>query len=154
MDDLTAHYFRHFHNNLPIISRARFQSSLVTTGNPPSADISVLLLSVCLIAYGGSDLRDKDPAAIGRSSLYLATKALVAQVQGSMQQPSISLIQATLLLAIYEYANGKPQIGLVTMAGCARMGYTARIHIRRHTGSQAEVEEAGNTWWAIVMYER
>jgi hypothetical protein len=153
VDDLTALYFRHFHNHLPIISRTRFQSSLVATGVPPGADLSVLLLTVCLIAYGGSRSGDREPAAVGRQSLYLATKALLAQVQGSLQ-PSISLIQATLLLAIYEYANGRPEVALVTIAGCARMAYAARIYVRHHDGNQLEVEEAGNTWWGIIMYER
>lgn len=115
--------------------------------------MSALLLSVCLIAYGSSESKDRHQDDIGRQSLYLATKALLAQVQGSMQ-PSVSLIQSILLLAIYEYASGRPQVALVTIAGCARMAYAARIHIRRHTGNQVEVEEAGNTWWAIVMYER
>jgi hypothetical protein len=153
VDDLTALYFRYFHNHLPIISRTRFQSSFVATGVPPSADLSVLLLTISLIAYGGSISGDREPAAVGRQSLYLATKALLAQVQGSLQ-PSISLIQATLLLAIYEYANGRPEVALVTIAGCARMAYAARIHARCHNGNQLEVEEAGNTWWGIVMYER
>lgn len=69
-------------------------------------------------------------------------------------EPSISLVQANLLLAIYEYANGRPNIALVTIAGCARMAYAAHIHVRCHTGNQLEVEEAGNTWWGIIMYER
>ncbi|KAL2830213.1 hypothetical protein BDW59DRAFT_170168 [Aspergillus cavernicola] len=160
VDDLTARYFRNFHGHLPIISRTRFQRSLIATGAPPSADSSVLLLTICLIAYlPNPELlpRDGDPPIIGRQALYLATKALLAQVQGSLQ-PSIPLIQATLFLATYEYANGRPEAALVTIAGCARMAYAARIHdSRRHNmngDSRLEVEEAGNTWWGIVISER
>ncbi|KAF5857549.1 hypothetical protein ETB97_005652 [Aspergillus alliaceus] len=161
VDDLTARYFRDFHGHLPIISRTRFQSNLIATGASPSADSSVLLLTICLIAYlPSSDRppREGDKPNIGRQSLYLATKALLAQVQGYLQQPSIRLIQASLLLATYEYANGRPEVALVTIAGCARMAYAARIHnSRRHNmdgGSRLEVEEAGNTWWGIVISER
>ncbi|KAE8392865.1 hypothetical protein BDV23DRAFT_181279 [Aspergillus alliaceus] len=161
VDDLTARYFRDFHGHLPIISRTRFQSNLIATGASPSADSSVLLLTICLIAYlPSSDRppREGDKPNIGRQSLYLATKALLAQVQGYLQQPSIRLIQASLLLATYEYANGRPEVALVTIAGCARMAYAAHIHnSRRHNmdgGSRLEVEEAGNTWWGIVISER
>ncbi|PLB49696.1 hypothetical protein P170DRAFT_409275 [Aspergillus steynii IBT 23096] len=160
VDDLTARYFRNFHSHLPIISRVRFQNNLISTGSAPSADASVLLLTVCLLAYlPSSQMHSQDGEALvmGRQSLYLATKALVAQAQGSLQ-PSIPLIQATLLLATYEYANGKPEAAVVTIAGCARMAYAARIHDRRHHSmdcdSGIDVEEAGNTWWGIVIFER
>ncbi|KAL4866780.1 hypothetical protein BDV12DRAFT_172446 [Aspergillus spectabilis] len=160
VDDLTARYFRDFHSHLPIISRARFQSNLLATGRPPSADSSVLLLTICLIAYLPKLdplPRDRGTPHIGRQSLYLATKALLAQVQGSME-PSITLIQASLLLATYEYANRRPQAAVVTIAGCARMAYAARIHdTRRHDmngASGLEIEEAANTWWGIVIFER
>ncbi|KAL2862495.1 fungal specific transcription factor domain-containing protein [Aspergillus lucknowensis] len=93
---------------------------------------------------------------MGRESLYLAAKTLLAQVQGCLP-PSIPLIQATLLLAVYEYANGRPEVAFVTVAACARMAYGARIHDRRHLlhkASRLEVEEAANTWWGIVLCER
>lgn len=94
---------------------------------------------------------------MGRQSLYLATKAIIAQVQGSLQ-PSTSLIQATLLLAIYEYANGRPADALVTIASCARMAYAIGLHnssrYELNGASRVEIEEAGNTWWGIVILER
>ncbi|EED13008.1 conserved hypothetical protein [Talaromyces stipitatus ATCC 10500] len=159
MDDLTSRYFRNLHGNLPIISRERFQSSLTGMGTPPSADSSILLLTVCLIAYlPNPKLSQRDGDTIGRRSLYLATKALLAQVQGCLQ-PSISLIQASLLLATYEYANGRPEVALVTIAGCARMAYAAGIHKSKPHNmmdgdSRLEAEEAANTWWGIVISER
>lgn len=160
VDDLTARYFRDFHTNLPIISRARFQSRLIATEAPPSPDYSVLLLTVCLISYLPNPhmpSRDDGPPVAGRQSFYLAAKALVAQVQGSLR-PSIALIQATLLLAMYEYANGRPEVALATIAGCARMAYAAGIQNKRcyqTVGtSRLEVTEAVNTWWAIIIAER
>ncbi|KAH8692041.1 hypothetical protein BGW36DRAFT_419425 [Talaromyces proteolyticus] len=159
VDDLTARYFRNFHGHLPIISRTRFQRSLTATGAPPSADSSILLLTICLIVYlPNPELLSRAGDTIGRQSLYLAAKTLLAQVQGCLQ-PSIPLIQACLLLATYEYANGRPEVALVTIAGCARMAYAARIHdSRRHNmmngDSRLEVEEATNTWWGIVISER
>ncbi|KAL3459037.1 hypothetical protein BJX64DRAFT_207978 [Aspergillus heterothallicus] len=159
VDDLTSLYFRTFHTHLPIISRTRFQDSLMTSGATPAADASVLLLVICLIAYipnreiGGTVITQN----ISRQSLYLATKALIAQVQGSMK-PSVALIQATLLLATYEYASGRPEVGLATIASCARLAYTARVHIRQSEpvsgAARLAAEEAWNTWWGIIISER
>ncbi|KAL3482036.1 hypothetical protein BJX99DRAFT_253158 [Aspergillus californicus] len=165
VDDLTARYFKNFHSNLPVISRMRFQSSL--TAGSPSPDASVLLLAICLLVYLPSpDMvpRDshieRDMPVTSRQSLYLATKSLLAQVQGSMT-PSIALIQASLLLATYEYASGRPEAALITLSGCARMAYAARIQTvhsnsRNSTNfeSRFEIEEAANTWWGIVISER
>ena len=160
-DDLTARYFRRFHPFTPIVSRSRFHSSLVATGKPPAADTSILLLSICLLAYVPNldlHLSDGETPVIGGQSLYLATKALLAQVQGSLQ-PSVHLIQACLLLVMYEYANGRPDVALITIASCARMAYAAGIHESSHRDMNCglqltEAKEARNTWWGIVMYER
>ncbi|KIA75685.1 hypothetical protein HK57_00546 [Aspergillus ustus] len=160
IDDLTSRYFRTFHTHLPIIARTRFQDSFITTGSTPSPDSSVLLLVICLITYipnADSGPQNGRTPPITRQSLCLATKALLAQVHGSMK-PSVPLIQATLLLATYEYASGKPEVALATIATCARMAYAARIHIRLQCTTDAtsrlEAEEAWNTWWGISISER
>ena len=97
VDDLTARYFQTFHRQLPIISRTRFQNSLIALGGGaggggPAADSSVLLLSICLIAttpelLPGEDGERPPDVATGRQTLYLATKALLAQVQRSLLLP-------------------------------------------------------------------
>lgn len=163
IDDLTAHYFRNIHGHLPIISRSRFQNTVIAAGVTPNADNSILLLTICLLAYIPSDPEsppqsdERAPLNANRQSLYLAAKGLLAQIQGLLP-PSVSLVQANLLLAIYEYGTGSPGIGLVTMAGCARMAYAARLHdsIQQgaNEGPRLELTEALNTWWGIVIYER
>ncbi|KAH6658454.1 hypothetical protein BKA67DRAFT_558100 [Truncatella angustata] len=160
VDDITARYFQTFHRHLPIILRTRFQKSLIASPLGPSTDSSVLLLSICLIASlpnPGHSSADEETPAISRKSLYLVTKAIIAQVQGCLP-PSVHLIQANILLAVYEYADGRPEAAFLTITGCARMAYAARLHDRtRHhvdTGIQIEAQEADNTWWGIVIYER
>ncbi|KAH8883452.1 hypothetical protein GQ53DRAFT_699301 [Thozetella sp. PMI_491] len=160
VDDITARYFQNVHPHLPIISRTRFQSSLIASGGLPRPESAVLLLSICLIAHVPTVeplLEGGEMAAVSRHSLYLATKAILAQAQGSLL-PSVPLIQATLLLAIYEYATGRPEAAFTTIAACARMAYATRIHdsSRRDTNLERrlEAEEATNTWWGIIIYER
>ncbi|KAH8668563.1 hypothetical protein BX600DRAFT_548891 [Xylariales sp. PMI_506] len=158
VDDITARYFQTFQRHLPIIYRTRFQSSLLACATGHSPGTSLLLLSICLITklspVDPSPARDGETPAISRQTLYLAAKALLAQAQGLLS-PSVHLIQANLLLAIYEYANGRPEAAFITISSCARMGYAAQINdSSRWDGPLVEAEEAANTWWGIVIYER
>ncbi|KAK7754459.1 hypothetical protein SLS62_003479 [Diatrype stigma] len=190
VDDLSARYFQGIHQFLPFVSRARFHDSISSSSSvtlmgagatpTPPAGFSVLLLSICLITLPLSE-----GAARQQESLYLTAKSLLAQAQVLFgPPPSVSLVQAGLLLAVYEYTHGRPGEALVSIAGCARMAYAARIHHMRRrdrglaprmlpeggtprTRSAAvaaaggigadlrlEAEEAANTWWAIVICER
>lgn len=83
-------------------------------------------------------------------------------MQGS-HTPSIHLIQARLLLALHEYMQGRPEEAFEAIAGCARLGYAARIHRRDQHSEATESEdpdlqlqaiEAANTWWGIMICER
>lgn len=170
MDDISARYFQWYHHHLPVISRTRFYNNLITLGSVPAADFSVLLLSICLITYtpalGCQSSHDETPA-VELQSLYLTAKSLFAQVQASCA-PSVSLIQAGLLVALYEYTHCQSDNAFVTLTSIARMAYAARIHL--HDSNRAptmgiadhnekidhilEIEEAANTWWGIVICER
>ena len=170
MDDISARYFQGFHRHLPVISRIRFYDSLITLGAAPAANFSVLLLTICLITHApalgyqsGHDATRSDE----QQSLYLTARSLFAQVQVS-RSPSVPLVQAGLLLAVYEYTHGRPDDAFVTIAGSARMAYAARVHAhdcnRTRTTQTAghnedtnfllQAEEAANTWWGIVIWER
>jgi Fungal specific transcription factor domain len=170
VDDISSRYFQGFHRHLPIISRTRFYNSLIMLGAAPAADFSVLLLTICLITHApalGYQSGHGATRSVEQQSLYLTAKSLFAQVQVSCS-PSVPMIQASLLLAVYEYTHGRPDDAFVTIAGSARMAYAARIHARdRHqaqmahtTGLNADIdvllhaEEAANTWWGIVICER
>jgi hypothetical protein len=168
--DISARYFQHFHRHLPVISRTRFYNNLITLGATPAADFSVLLLAICLVTRApalGYESGHGATRSVEQQSLYLTARSLFAQVQVSCS-PSVPLIQAGLLLAVYEYTHGRPDDAFMTIAGSARMAYAARIHARdRHqtqmthiaghnadTDLLLQAEEAANTWWGIVICER
>lgn len=138
-------------------------------GAAPVADLSVLLLTICLITHApalgykpahGTTQPDKQ-------SLYLTTRSLLTQVQVSCS-PSVRIVQAGLLLAVYEYMHGRPDDALATLAGSARIAYAARIHVHDRQDTDVasltsgnmnadlllQAEEAANTWWGIVICER
>ncbi|KAK6855660.1 hypothetical protein PG995_007811 [Apiospora arundinis] len=178
VDDVSTSYFHGLHLYMPIVSRTRFHDSLVALGAIPSADFSVLLLSMHLVTLDSfvRDRREKNhrphdgagSTTIGglakpdtQQSLYMTTKSLFAQVQSTIP-PSIRLVQAGMLIALYEYTQGEADQAFITISLCARLAYAARLHRSagrcsdgwdRH-GARPEALEASNTWWGIVIWER
>jgi hypothetical protein len=152
VDDLSTHYFQGMHRYLPVCSRPHFYSNLITLGAIPPAGFSVLLLTICLTASA---------THADRLTLRSTVNYLVTLVQ-EFFPVSIPLIQSRILLAIYDYTNGRPEDAFQAIAGCARMAYTARLH--RHflpaCQSDAEIQansdapEEANTWWGIIICER
>jgi len=172
VDGISHRYFQGFHRHLHVISRIRFYNNLSTSGGAPGADVSVLLLTMCLITHApalGFESEYGTFQMAEQHSLYLTARSLLTQVQVSCSS-SLPLIQAGILLALYEYTHGRPDDAFMTITGSARMAYAARIHTRdrhqtrmTHTTSHnadsdidllLQAEEAANTWWGIVICER
>ena len=171
VDDISARYFQGFHSHLPIISRIYFCHNIATSKTAPRADLSILLLTICLITQAPAlEYRSGQgvaQAVVERQSLYLAVRSLFAQVQVACP-PSVPLIQAGILLAVYEYLHSRPDDAFATLAGSTRLAYTARIYTgtpyrtkmtpafgqNAETEFLLEAEEAANTWWGLVICER
>lgn len=161
VDDITARYFKDVHIFLPVIARSRFHNGLINLGAPPSADLSILLLCMCLVTPG-PESRNSSSSKTSQHTIYLSARSIFAQLQ-VMISPSVSLVQAGLLLAVYEYVHGQSDRGLATISNSARMAYAARIHTlnvnlrheeRTSRSLQPEEREALNTWWALIIWER
>ncbi|CAH0052333.1 unnamed protein product [Clonostachys solani] len=162
VDDITARYFKDVHMFLPVIARSRFHNSLLTLGATPSADLSILLLCMCLITPDPEPRNSSPTSKTSQNTLYLSARSIFAQLQ-AMISPSVSFIQAGLLLGVYEYVHGQSDRGLATISNAARMAYAARIHTlnvsSRHEEQashslQPEEAEPLNTWWALIIWER
>lgn len=158
VDDIVEQFFSGIFRFIPCVSRNRIQE--ITAGIPvttPPANDSILLLAICLVTYHPKSIGKLVPG-VDHEAFYIATKSLFSQVQtaGSVQgQPSISLIQACVIIAVYEYARGMVDSAFLTIGTCARMGYTAGIHERTsRPGKGTFSKEELNTWWAILIYER
>lgn len=157
IDDIITRYFRAIHSFIPMLSRPRVNRYLDDHGAPPPAGFSILLLSMCLITYH-PDLVPPSAHSLDQETLYVTTKTLFGLVQASFS-PSLHLIQATMIMATYEYANGKIHDAFASIGLCARMGYAAHIdnvHPVQEMGDEEylEAEEKANTWWNILICER
>lgn len=156
VEDIATRYFRGIHSFIPIVSRPRFQDTLSDLGHPPPVSFSLLLLSICLVTYHPELSQIASPPAT--SSLYLATKALFTQVQASAPL-SLNLIQTGVIIATYEYANGRVQDAFASIGACARLGFAAHLHLAHPTqgpdlDTNPQAEEEANTWWGIIICER
>ncbi|KAL4905959.1 hypothetical protein BDW74DRAFT_177652 [Aspergillus multicolor] len=174
-DDVTVAYFASVHVFVPLISREQFHRHLFSFGASPVPDVgdfSLLLLVVGLITYHPA--RAQAQAAAGNidlPTLYLTAKSLFAQAQVLLTStPSLYLIQAGLLLAVFEYAHGNPDLALVTITGVARLALVAGLDAglspdvalsasasdngNANLDQDLELAEKINTWWGIVICER
>jgi hypothetical protein len=156
IDDVTVRYFRGIHEWIPVISRREFQNHLIYSSAPARADFSLLLLSMCLITYYSSQIT---PQHINQDAMYLTTKMLFAHVQAFMSS-SLNLIQAGILISIYEYAHCKLDTAYNSITNCAKMAHAIGLHKLKSSLDPQEHEaglkgeEERNTWWGIVIYER
>ncbi|KAE8413946.1 hypothetical protein BDV36DRAFT_303663 [Aspergillus pseudocaelatus] len=93
-DEINNRYFRGIHTSVPIISPDRFNDKLdKLQGAVPPTDLSVLLLSMCLVTYHPEFSHSQNTEPPYLSTLYLTTKSLFAQVQASSSL-SLHLTQA------------------------------------------------------------
>ena len=159
VDDISVSYFQGVHRWLPIISRRRFHDRLMNLRGPATADFSVLLLAMCLVTSHPAE--DSKSRARDQETLYLSAKMLFAHAQ-SFTATSTHLIQAGLLIATYEYAQGLSDAAFVSIGTCARMAYAAGLsndalrqtHDQSSSPNRDSACENHNLWWGIILCER
>lgn len=98
----------------------------------------------------------------GRDSmdqLYHTTKGFHS-ILLSTGRSSIEVIQAGLLIAVYEYCQALHDTVYQTLGSCARMGYTLGFHkslspdILSDAQSNSVAERQRQVWWGIIIIER
>ncbi|KAJ5415096.1 hypothetical protein N7465_003791 [Penicillium sp. CMV-2018d] len=163
LDEISVRYFQGVHTFVPIISRRRFHAQLLSFGANLQADFALLVLCMALLVSSTDSIDLLGPQGghrVDNLSLYVATKSLMAQTQ-ALRAPTTRLVQAGVLLAVYEYAHGHPEQAFVTIGSYARMAYAAQLRsvpdLTRNAPPQTDwtiEEEEINTWWGIRICER
>lgn len=149
-------YFEHVHRWMPVISPELFNEDLESSETSPKADFSLLVLCIHLMIQVPAG----DPRAIElQDSLYLTTKCLYVYLQAILP-PSISSLQAGLLIATFEHASGLCPEAYMTIGGCARGSFLMRLSRNpstrgpRGTKAWLRAVEAKNLWWGILIRDR
>ncbi|KIW19987.1 hypothetical protein PV08_00562 [Exophiala spinifera] len=154
--DISTKYFSWVHLWMPIISMARWKNELTGPLSRPRADVNILALSMKLVLWApGEDPHSRNP----RHHEYLTLKSvfLRAETAGMF---SLQLLQALILLTIYEYSHAIYPAAYVSVGTCVRYGLALGIDKQRQVEIDAknldleEQEEKRRVWWAIIILDR
>ncbi|RAL03214.1 Zn(II)2Cys6 transcription factor [Aspergillus ibericus CBS 121593] len=159
LQEIGRRYFSNFHKWLPIMLPQLYcQETAGYLGMPgsPATDFSILMLAMCLVTLQPSNSQTK----ITPQGLYGTVKMLFAETQAIMCA-SDRLLQAGLLIAAYEYANGRPAAAHITMGALTRIAFALGLHNVDLKVAGPKVNQFGtdklgrcNLWWGVVILER
>ncbi|KAI5460552.1 hypothetical protein BGZ63DRAFT_509973 [Mariannaea sp. PMI_226] len=147
-------YFNSVHTFLPIVSKLRLYRELSVSQNNLSADLTLLLIAMQLHT---KSLHNGEPQ---NGKLYKTAKAACSHVECN-NTLSVALLQATLLVALYEIEHAIYPAAYLTVGHCARLGLAMGLHNRKRAPqmlstptTSTEWEERRRSWWAVIVLDR
>jgi len=158
-DDILASCSRYFsvvHIWYPILAKGELYDRLPHLRSSPKGDFSILMLTIHLVSQIYQQTpRERDSLA----QLYHTTKGFHFFLM-STGRSSIELIQAGLLLAVYEHSQALHDATYQTLGACTRMGYTLGFDktlsqdILLDAQANSIAERQRQVWWGIIILER
>ncbi|KAL7935987.1 hypothetical protein V8C35DRAFT_321025 [Trichoderma chlorosporum] len=151
-------FFDSIHWWMPIISKRGFFAHLL---NPLSQRRSELgLLIICMQLYCAPDL-NPETAALDVSALYHNAKRLHFEMEAAGVL-SLRVLQAGILIALYEVGQAIYPAAYLTVGACARYGIVLGVNnLREESSSEygsrysmSEVDERRRAWWTILFLDR
>jgi hypothetical protein len=154
LSEVWKSYFRTFHKALPILDQPTFYQQLEPNTTSSRGHFSTVLLSIYLVIQLLPKFSNADS-----SELYTTLKSIHSLMQ-SAGNVSTELVQAGLLIAVYEHSQAMHRDAWLTVGSCVRIGHVLGLHTLIgyvSTGSESQRVEIGSRrrlWWAIVVLER
>lgn len=142
---------------MPIVSRKRYLTAVLNPLSPsrrPTVLLALCIKLCCLSAHGDEGLE--------RTSLYRLVKKFHSEVECT-QDLCVQVLQAAILIAIFEIGDAIYPAAYLTVGACARYGIAMgldKINKDRtsgehhHTMSWMEIEERRRAWWAVLILDR
>jgi hypothetical protein len=153
---MTTKYFHSVHTYLTFIHQPRFQKRVEASRIKADAEMSVLLLSMKLVAEPVNyALSGADPR---QNPVYTAAKQLHRLVRKT-KGPSLDLIQSGILLCLYEHNAAIGDLAYKTLGDCASMAQVIGLNAsdtRIKFGipnPAAYQEECRRTYWGLVSMD-
>jgi len=147
-------YFRTIHVYFPILSELSYYERMTGTFDNPSAEYSLLSLSLALITSVPPGEDNLDSFA----SRYIQVKSSIGIVEAANIN-SLEIVQARLLVSLFEFGHGM-LAAFISIAATVRaavaigLNQTIKNPCTNVSTSCAKTEEALRVWWAIVMLDR
>lgn len=143
-------YFMHIHPWIPFLSKRNILGQVLSPLSGRRLDHSILLTAIKLIVTTPDDE--------ARSVIYYEIKKAIlnAELMGIF---TLRLLQAVVLVALYELGHSIHPSAYLTVGYCAKYGIALGINrtINPNCGARptlADSEEERRTWWAILLLDR
>jgi hypothetical protein len=142
-------YFDTIHTWMPIISKKNFSSNLPNYLSYRKAELCLLVICMKL---------SSSHTTTARTVLYRAAKHFYFEVESSGIL-SVPVLQAGVLIVLYEIGHGIYPAALLSVGYCARYAVVLEIDKSITPSSRAklpwiEVEEQRRVWWSILILDR
>lgn len=150
VDSICLRYFELVEKWMPVVDKECLFERLGTLGSIPSASFSSLLLSICVFTQASTDRLDPR---------YYTSKVFLSLLHSSGRL-SEELLQAQLLVAMYEFSQSLYERALLSIGICARIGLSMGLHrtldsrIPLGTVPLKDIERKRRIWWCIIIFER
>ena len=146
-------YFKDTHQWMPFVSKKRCYEIYTQPSYASSPDTVLLFLAMKLISTV-PPTNPRNP----RTSLYRATKHFYVELEQT-DLFSIRILQAGILLALYELGHAIYPAAFLTIGACARYANALGISGKEDCNGKkvltlVEAEERRRVWWAIVIIDR
>ncbi|KIM95706.1 hypothetical protein OIDMADRAFT_59487 [Oidiodendron maius Zn] len=150
---IASRFFDHTHPFMPIISKQLFYTRHLSPLAPPKTDILLLCFCMKIFTWMPSE-KISDP----QTHDYLSAKHFIVEIEAAGIF-TLQVLQANLLVAIYELGHGIYPSANLTIGACATRGIALDLEreLTARTTSQftwVEEEERRRVWWAIIILER
>ncbi|KAK3395625.1 hypothetical protein B0T20DRAFT_487014 [Sordaria brevicollis] len=154
IEHVVARYFSTTNTWFAIVDRVEFEALLKNIWVAPSAETSVLLLGMSLITRLPQNHNLNGMA----DSVYLSVKTMLSVVKTKVCL-SIPLMQAELLIAMYEASHGINQQAYMSVGSCCQLsralGWWDKTFWagQRRAGMPMNLQQCSALWWAIVYVD-
>jgi hypothetical protein len=148
VQSVTALYFRTIDVWLPILSPKKCIDKLENITSENSPELSNLLLCMYLATrQPGNSSGIKEM----QTEVYFEAKTLLTTLTSS-GNITIEVIQAGLLLSLYEQGHGMIDVAQLTMSVCTRMAMKMKVALR--AAPELQNTDFGRLWWGLVILDR
>lgn len=149
---MAAKYFESIHRWFPILSNISYYERLTSIFTHPSAEYSLLSLSMALIIL----LPNSQESF---SSLYILVKSTIAIIEAANLY-SLEIVQARLLVTLFEIGHGIEPAAFISIAATTRAAVAIGLNLKindpccHDENINSDTQAGLRVWWGLVMLDR
>lgn len=146
-EQFTKHYWRSVHSYLTIINRKRFLKRVQGLSRKANAESALLLLCIQLCA---EPTRSGITAA--GNGVYITAKTLFQSISVS-KKPSVELVQAGALLALFEHNTDLRGPAYQSLRDCSRLASVLGLDAQPTATNTVVHEERRRLYWGLLSLD-